>query len=226
MRIFLVRHGQSMGNVDRSIHLTMADHAIPLSEEGKGMATAAGVFLRDKFIPERDRSYVIGSHHNKLRLWLSPYLRTRQTADCLYEPMKGERLIGDRREHILLCEQQFGLFDGIPTEDLPKRYPDESAYYQKNQDFEGRFWARMPLGESRFDVAQRVHQAFGTFHRDADKHGIKDIIVVAHGTTIRAFLMMWLHLTPEWFEAEPNPKNCSIRLLENGEDKGYIFPGF
>jgi len=29
MRIFLVRHGESMGNVDRAVHLTMADHAIP-----------------------------------------------------------------------------------------------------------------------------------------------------------------------------------------------------
>lgn len=76
------------------------------------------------------------------------------------------------------------------------------------------------------DVAQRVHQSFGTFKRDAEKHGIKNIIVVAHGTVNRAFLMMWLHLPYEWMHAEPNPKNCSIRLLEDGEDKGYVFPGF
>ena len=140
--------------------------------------------------------------------------------------LQEEGLIRDRREHILLAEQQFGLFDGIPTEDLPLRYPDEAAHYQKNMDFGGRFWARMPLGESWFDVAQRVHQSFGTFHRDQDQNGIEDIIVVAHGTTIRAFVMMWLHLPYEWFEEEPNPKNCSIRLLQDGQDKGYIFPGF
>jgi broad specificity phosphatase PhoE len=84
----------------------------------------------------------------------------------------------------------------------------------------------MPLGESRFDVATRVHQAFGTFQRDAEKHGIVNIIVVCHGVTLRAFVMMWCHLTPEWFEAEPNPKNCAIRLIDGSEDKGYIFPGF
>jgi hypothetical protein len=30
----------------------------------------------------------------------------------------------------------------------------------------------------------------------------------------------------EWFEKEPNPWNCSIRLIENNVDKGYIFQGF
>jgi hypothetical protein len=38
--------------------------------------------------------------------------------------------------------------------------------------------------------------------------------------------MMWCHLTPEWFEAERNPANCAIRLLEGGHDRGYLFAGF
>jgi len=80
----------------------------------------------------------------------------------------------------------------------------------------------MPLGESRFDVACRVHQAFGTFHRDNDKHGIDTIVVVCHGVTLRAFVMMWCHHSPEWFDAEPNPKNGAVRLIDNGEDLGYL----
>jgi hypothetical protein len=35
---------------------------------------------------------------------------------------------------------------------------------------------------------------------------------------------MWLHLTPEWFEEEPNPPNCSIRVIDNCVDLGYIWP--
>lgn len=222
MRIFLVRHGQSMGNVDKTIHRTTADHAIPLSERGKQQALEAGEFLRDFLRKEQETTWIpsVGWKPGP-RLWVSPYKRTRQTADGIQLRLGDE--LRDRREHILLCEQQFGLFDGIPEEELPIRYPDEHAHYQKQMDFEGRFWARMPLGESRFDVAARVHQAFGTFHRDRDRHGINDIIVVCHGVTLRAFVMMWCHLTPEWFEAEQNPKNCAIRLIEDGEDKGYIF---
>ena len=62
--------------------------------------------------------------------------------------------------------------------------------------------------------------------RDSSKHGIDNLIIVAHGTINRAIIMMWLHKSYEWFESEKNPGNCSIRLLDGGEDKGYIFKGF
>ena len=234
-RIFLVRHGQSMGNVDKTIHQTTADHAIPLSEEGKLQAVRAGEFLGAWF--QRLEDAPIGTGTLRPRLWTSPYLRTRQTSDGIEQGIdklpssiatprhESVSRILDRREDIALCEQQFGLFDGIPDEDLPLRYPDAHAHYRKQEEFEGRFWARMPMGESRFDVAMRVHQAFGTWQRDAEKHDIDHLIVVSHGVTIRAILMRWLHLPFEWFETERNPKNCSVRLIEDNEDRGYIYTG-
>lgn len=212
MRILLVRHGESAGNVDKNVHLTVADHAIPLSERGHAQAEESADFVANFF----DADYPKGVPP---RLWESPYKRTVQTAD----PFARRVSILDRRTHILLAEQQFGLFDGLTDEELREQYPREHAHYEKCMAFEGRFWARMPLGESRFDVSQRVHQAFGTFRRDADRHGINDIIVVAHGTTIRAFVMMWLHKSVEWFEAEPNPKNGSVRYLNGEDDYGTIF---
>jgi hypothetical protein len=42
----------------------------------------------------------------------------------------------------------------------------------------------------------------------------------------RSLAMMWLNRTPEWFEAEPNPQNCSVRFLDGLDDRGYIFDGF
>jgi broad specificity phosphatase PhoE len=45
MRIFLVRHGESEGNVDHSVHERMADHAISLSDHGMHQAFRAGQFL-------------------------------------------------------------------------------------------------------------------------------------------------------------------------------------
>jgi len=38
--------------------------------------------------------------------------------------------------------------------------------------------------------------------------------------------MQWLHYPVEWFEKELNPQNCSIRLIEDNVDHGYIFEGF
>ena len=218
MRILLVRHGESLGNVDPLVHATTADHAVPLSERGHDQARQAGALIADYL----DREIRGARPH--VRLWVSPYRRTRQTADAVVETSRG--WITDRVEHILLCEQQFGLFDGVPENELAERFPREFAYYDTQCRFGGKFWARMPQGESRFDVAKRIHQAFGTFHRDATEHGIHDIVVICHGVTLRAFVMMWCHLAPEWFEVQTNPHNCAIRLIDGGLDRGYVFAGF
>ncbi len=217
-RIFLVRHGESEANVDKSIHFHTADHAISSSDTGIRQIEDVAQFLQGYIY---DDGYKTGRY--KCRLWTSPYKRTRQTGDGIEKGASS--IILDRKEHINLCEQQFGLFDGLEDDELMKRFPEEFKHYKKCEEDQGRFWARMPLGESRFDVAVRVHEAFGTFHRDCDKYGVENIIVVCHGVTLRAFVMQWLHLTPEWFDAERNPGNCWVRLIDNNEDKGYIYKG-
>jgi 2,3-bisphosphoglycerate-dependent phosphoglycerate mutase len=218
MRILLVRHGESLGNVDPMIHATTADHAVPLSDRGKDQAREAGTRVA-AYLEQQT-----GGDRPHVRLWVSPYHRTRQTADAVMETARG--WITDRVEHILLCEQQFGLFDGVPEDELAERFPREFGYFDMQCRFGGKFWARMPQGESRFDVAKRIHQAFGTFHRDAIEHGVQNIVVICHGVTLRAFVMMWCHLSPEWFEAETNPNNCAIRVIDSGVDQGYVFAGF
>jgi len=102
----------------------------------------------------------------------------------------------------------------------------EFQHFQRCISHEGKFWARFPLGESRFDVARRVHQLFGAIHYDAHEKNMYDVIIVSHGVTLRAFFMMWLQKTVDWFNKEPNPQNCSIRLIESGTDKGYLYHGF
>src|SRR4051812_47937993 len=116
MRILLVRHGESLGNVDPRIHASVADHSVPLSETGVEQAREAGRRIAAHYdASDEERRHV--------RLWVSPYVRTRQTADALAETAGG--YITDRKEHILLCEQQFGLFDGIPDHELPERFASE-----------------------------------------------------------------------------------------------------
>jgi 2,3-bisphosphoglycerate-dependent phosphoglycerate mutase len=214
--IFLVRHGQSLGNVDLAVYKTIPDHAIPLSELGRRQAQSAGVAL--------SRLIDIGPTE-PLRIWTSPYRRTRETADMLEAELRPRFPQLDRREHINLCEQQFGLFDGVPDDDRKHLFPLEWEHYDRAERHEGKFWARMPLGESRFDVAVRIHEAFGTFHRDAERHGVRNIVVVCHGVTLRAFVMQWLHLPYEWFEAQPNPGNCDIYRIDTraSGERGYVY---
>jgi len=226
LKLILFRHGESEGNVDRRRHHELADHAIALSDAGRQQARLAGTWLGQHFLEHNQPD-------TRTRFWVSPYTRTRQTADEVVAGMQtvaegagddqNAKFAFDRREHINLVEQQFGLFDGIPVEELSTRFPLESAHYNKQLEFEGRFWARMPLGESRFDVAIRVHQAFGTFHRDYERKGINLVVIVSHGVTIRAILMQWLHRSFEWFEQERSPGNACIHIVQGQTDLGCVF---
>jgi 2,3-bisphosphoglycerate-dependent phosphoglycerate mutase len=160
----------------------------------------------------------------KVRIWTSPYKRARQTAEAILS--EAREYIHDYKEHVLLGEQQFGLFEGVPLDEIRDRFPNELAYFEKQIAFGGRFYATPPLGESRYHVAQRVYQTFSTFLYDAQTKGIKDIIVVAHGVTLRAFIMTYMNYSPEWFEKEENPNNASVRLLEGKHDRKYVYNGF
>jgi 2,3-bisphosphoglycerate-dependent phosphoglycerate mutase len=219
--IYLIRHGESEANLNKSINAIKADHLVELSPRGQDQAVEAGTKLGAILTEPIKGGEVIAAY-------VSPYNRTRQTWNNVKVGLRG--VLGAlpairERESIYLRELEFGLFDGIADEELSSLFPLEYPHYNKLKQAGGEYYARMPCGESRCDVAQRVHQGFGSIHRDHEKRGVRHAIVVSHGVTIRAFVMMWLGLSPEWMEAEPNPLNCSIRLLSAGKDLGYLHNG-
>ncbi len=212
INVYLVRHGESEANVDPSVLLRLSDHVVPLSALGKEQATAAGRFLKNEL------------SEKGCRVLVSPYKRARDTADLLVQ--QCEHAFRDVCENIFLGEQQFGLFEGISLDAIREDFPREHAHFEKAIAHGGRFYARMPLGESRFDVVSRVCRVIDSIVADEHYCGIRTVVVVAHGITLRAFAMAWLARTHEWFEQQPNPNNCSVRLLRGNQDCGYIFPGF
>ncbi|UYO54587.1 histidine phosphatase family protein [Rhodopseudomonas palustris] len=219
-RLFLVRHGESEANLDKTVNARLPDTQISLSPHGFEQAYAAGQALASHLSPDR-----------RIRIFTSPYLRARQTAQKLEEALTDHGFTYDKREAIEIREISFGLFDGIPDEDLHVTFPLEYAHYEKHKAFEGEFFAPMPLGESRCQVADRVKGIFGTILRDSSPTRpapVRDFVIVSHGVTIRCFRMQWLHYPWEWYEHEPNPRNCSIQLIEgeSGYGESQIFAGF
>jgi hypothetical protein len=78
VNIYLIRHGESRGNVDASHYGDVADHAIPVSDKGREQARGVGMALRDyldarKKWPTSDAK-PLGYH---LRMWVSPYVSFR-----------------------------------------------------------------------------------------------------------------------------------------------------
>ena len=223
-RVFLVRHGVSVGNKNLSTYDHQTDHFIPLHDEGRTMALAAGRAIA-QFYEEKGGVTPGG----KLHLWLSSFERTRATAGWLHTQVRD--LVHSIHDNALLVEQDFGLFEGMGFTRAADMFPVEYARYQRARTLGGSYWARIPLGESRADVALRCLQFFRKLHSCASKYNGTDHIIVTHGVTLRAFVMSWMQHTPDWFENEPNPQNCAVRLLERGSmgnfvDRGYIFEGF
>ncbi|MBB3543139.1 phosphoglycerate mutase family protein [Rhizobium sp. BK399] len=214
MRIFLVRHGESLGNIDEKAYGQFGDHNVPLTQWGYRQVQTAGQALA---------SYLAGLPQTgsaSLDIWYSPYLRTRQSKDALLETLPPER-IGAIREDYLLREQDFGLFTEIYDHaERRQKFPDEFEKWARLRSTSGKFYARPPDGESRADVAQRLRLFLQTVIDDVS--GISnDVIIVGHGVTNRAFEMNFLHLAVDWFERSDNPGNSDVTLIEGNRSFGY-----
>lgn len=159
----------------------------------------------------------------KIRLYHSPYLRTRHSAKLIMESCQA--IVTDVKEDVLLCEQNFGLFDGLEDNEQEIKFPAEAKCFNHTKKYGGKFWARYPMGESAFDTAVRLRLFFHQLKED-EENGIRDVVVVCHGTVLRLFTMAWLNHTPEWYADEKSPGNCSIRILDGKKDSGYIFGGY
>ena len=101
IRIFLIRHGESIQNSNENYN-DLPDHLIYLTEKGKEQAEKCGEFLKE---------YCTKNNLNmeKSTLFVSPYARTRETADIINRHLK----IRNVKEDISLIEHQYGLFENV-----------------------------------------------------------------------------------------------------------------
>lgn len=240
-RIHIVRHGLSEANMDKTVNLRTPDHAVRLSSTGHAQAELAGDelagIINAATTPSHDDQCIPGPTafaHRRVRLYVSPYRRTRETADGLCGGLERAGIHYDRKEYLALREISFGLYDGLTDEELAERFPVEHAHYAKHLEFEGgEFFAPMPMGESRIQVADRVRTTFGSILRDmSGVHSppVTDAVVVAHGVTNRCFRLGWFNRPWEWYAAEPNPPNLAITTIEGATGRGWTerlsFAGF
>ncbi len=146
-RLWLVRHGQSEGNVadqlaiergSPTIDIDVRDPDVALSEFGRRQAVAIGRRLAAA-PPELQPTRVVSS----------PFERAYATAKIALAEA-GLDLPIERDERVR--ERDLGLFDGLTGLGIRERYPDESARRAKL----GKFYYRPPRGESWADVASRV----------------------------------------------------------------------
>jgi broad specificity phosphatase PhoE len=194
-RIILVRHAESMGNVNHEAYTQTPDPLIPLTSRGAMQAYDAGKKIKALMGPGE-----------KVFFYLSPYRRSLLSFETLRKAFKEEEVLGARQE-VQLREQDFGNFQDVEGK---RREKAERLRF-------GRFWYRFPNGESGADVYDRMTLFEDHLVRDINAgrfSGDTNIVIVTHGLTLRIFLMRWFHWTVHQMLSVYNPPNAEPLVME------------
>ena len=172
--LWIVRHGQSAGNVARDaaeanaslrIELTGRDVDVPLSSLGEEQARALGEWFRAGH--EDGRPEV---------LLASPYRRAVQTAQFFRDSGgcdADEAVCIDER----LREKEFGIFDGLTTAGIRQILPEQAEFRR----LLGKFYHRPPGGESWADVILRLRSVLDMISLH---HSGQRVMIVAHQVVV------------------------------------------
>jgi broad specificity phosphatase PhoE len=210
--IWVVRHGQSAGNVARDLAEAAAGHRIdiaerdvdvPLSDLGERQSDALGAWFAS--LPAAQRPTVV-LH--------SPYVRAAETANLVMRHLDRDDLCV--REDERLREKEFGVLDRLTTHGIAHDFPD--LYKQRHHV--GKFYFRPPGGESWCDVILRLRSVMDTLERE---FAGERVLIVAHQVTVNCFRYLFEHLTEAQileFDRNGDVPNCSVTSYEFDPEAG------
>lgn len=175
-RLWIVRHGQSAGNVARDeaelaqvhlIDLTTRDADTPLSELGEHQSRALAKWFAA--LPEAQRPNL---------LMTSPFVRSQQTVQAVADALGIDRadIAVDER----LREKEFGILDRYTVAGIKAKFPELA----EQRALVGKFYFRPPGGESWCDVLLRLRSVTEVLRRD---HVGDRVLIVAHQVIVNCF---------------------------------------
>jgi broad specificity phosphatase PhoE len=194
VRIILLRHAESLGNIDELAYTRTPDHALPLTPRGEAQAREAGRPVRD-LLAAPAAAYV------------SPYVRTVRTLALLDVGGRLDRVVPEPR----LREQDWGNLQDPVEQEVQKR---------KRHEF-GHFFYRLAHGESGADVDDRVASFLNELEQriEKDPEHPESVLIVSHGLTMRLLCRRLFSWSIDLFESLSNPEHCEYRVLEHADDQ-------
>jgi broad specificity phosphatase PhoE len=212
--IWIVRHGQSAGNVARDaaeaaglplIDILTRDVDTPLSDLGKEQAQALGRWFGEMGPAERP-SVVL----------CSPYVRARQTAQIVLQtagiPVPEITFNTDER----LREKEFGILDRLTKHGILQKYPELG----EQRAHVGKFYFRPPGGESWCDVILRLRNIIDTLTREYRR---ERVLIVGHQVIVSCFRYLFERLDEQQIlsiDREGDIPNCSVTSYEFDPTRG------
>lgn len=206
--IWIVRHGQSAGNVAREaaeaarnawIDIATRDMDTPLSALGERQARALGRWFGE--MPANRKPNVV---------LCSPYVRAVQTSTLLLDAagIDASSLTFQRDER--LREKEFGVLDRLTKVGIRQKYPELS----EQRAHVGKFYFRPPGGESWCDVLLRLRSVLDTLTRE---HRRQRVLIVAHQVIVNCLRYLLERMSEEQIleiDRGADVPNCSVTSYE------------
>ncbi len=170
----IVRHGQSQWNLENRF---TGEMDIDLTELGRQEAVRAGERLKD---------------YSFVKCFTSALKRANETTDLLLKAAREENIpiIKDKA----LNERNYGDLQGLNKAETAIKYGEHQVEVWRRS-----YAVRPPGGESLQDTASRVIPYYKAVIEPCLKAG-EDVLIVAHGNSLRALMMYIEDITPEEIE--------------------------
>lgn len=171
-RLILIRHGQSLGNVNELLYSTTPDNAMPLTNLGWDQAKEAGKFLKQMLSRPQHQSVEPNDpqlHPDPSRevanvhFVISPYVRTVETFQGIVaawcDPFEFSHIV-NLETRLAAWYSRLGEL-GISWQQDPRIREQDFGNYQERNEIRkakkdrhrfGAFYYRFPYGESASDV--------------------------------------------------------------------------
>ncbi len=168
--LWIVRHGQSAGNVARDaaeaqglhvIDIATRDIDVPLSALGRRQSQSLGNWF-GALPPDQQPQVLV----------CSPYVRAQETARLILQNAGMEGAIKLRTDE-RLREKEFGILDRLTPLGIQDKYPD----LNQQRGHVGKFYFRPPGGESWCDVILRLRSLLEMVTRE---YAGRRVLVVGH----------------------------------------------
>ncbi|WP_066319928.1 histidine phosphatase family protein [Bacillus sp. FJAT-29814] len=198
MNLYVIRHGESQHNVDRTVMAHTHDSQHSLTELGFKQAAITAEFMKPLL-------------NEKTVLYSSPYLRTKQTAAAIRALLPEQVPFF---ENPLIREWELGnLYD------FNNRTPEAKKEYKAA----GQFYFRFQNGESLADVYLRATMFMNTVvDRLKKQERYENIVVVTHAAFMH-MLLAFLMNTPveDLLDFKPIENAAVLKINEVEGDYQY-----
>lgn len=195
--LVLMRHGQSQWNLENRF---TGFYNIDLSDQGRAEAKAAGQRLKDAGIKFD-------------QVFTSTLQRAYNTAEIALNECGQGNLFAQAIRHDDLRERDYGDLTGLNKDETKQKYGEEQVHiWRRSYD------VNPPAGESLQDVVEnRVRPYFTNEIKPLLDQG-KNVLIAAHGNSLRGILIVLGAETPETINLAEIPTGSPLVFeMENGK---------